>query len=297
MGLHPMKSFSELRRYLNDMPIISEEIHQDIHNVLNGPQDARFKLKSMSDRIRSLVKSGQDHGLEDAKPKKGSSRAVFFPKEPMKLKIDGQDTHMHTALKVAFPGELDKYAKHGESLLGEEQNRVEGDHWANSQYGVLRQGDRHDEFHTNEHGFLAPVLHSHEEGHYVHMGKIEPIKAGEFKQHTKAPGFEKGITHDEMYDYLHHHYNAAHGQSYGGKTKPERLEQLEEHPMLERMHDWMLNTGAHPGDLNKRNMGVWTHPVTQKKHIVVSDFGFTGDVAKMYGERRKRMSQAKYGRY
>jgi len=292
-----MKSFSELRRYLNDMPIISEEIHQDIHNVLNGPQDARFKLKSMSDRIRSLVKSGQDHGLEDAKPKKGSSRAVFFPKDPMKMKIDGHDTQMHTAMKVAFPGELDKYAKHGESLLGEEQNRVEGDHWANSQYGVLRQGDRHDEFHTNEHGFLAPVLHAHEDGHYIHMGKIEPIKAGEFKQHTKAPGFEKGISHDEMFDYLNHHYSEAHGQRYSGKTKPERIEQLEQHPMLERMHDWMLNTGAHPADLNKRNMGVWTHPVTQKKHIVVSDFGFTGDVAKMYGERRKRMSQAKYGRF
>jgi hypothetical protein len=291
-----MKTFHELRRYLNDLPLISEELHQSIQNVLNADHiEPQYKLHHITTAIRGAIKRGEDTGLEDAKPKKGSSRAVFFPKEPTKLKIDGHDTQMHTALKVAFPGQLDKYRHSDEPLLGEEQNRVEGDHWTNSQYGVLRQGDRHDEYHTNEHGFLAPMLHAHDEGHYVHFGKIEPVKAGDFKAHTKAPGFEKGISHDEMFDYLNHHYSEAHGQKHYGKTSPERIEQLEQHPMLERMHDWMLNTGAHPADLNKRNMGVWTHPVTQKKHIVVSDYGFTGDVAKMYGERRKRSFQANRG--
>ena len=291
-----MKTFHELRKYLNDLPMVSEELHQSIHDVLDSEHiKPEQKLTHISHAIRGALKRGEDHGLEDAKPKKGSSRAVFFPKEPTKLKIDGTDTHMPTALKVAFPGQLDKYKKHDEPLLGEEQNRVEGDHWTNQTYGVLRQGERHGEYHTNEHGFLAPMLHAHDEGHHIHFGKIEPIKAGDFKKHTVAPGFPKGISHDEMFDYLNHHHEEAHGKKHYGKTSPERIEQLEQHPMLENMHSWMGNTGAHPADLNKRNMGLWTHPVTGKKHVVVSDYGFTGDVARQYMERRQRMTKAMRG--
>jgi hypothetical protein len=291
-----MRTFHELRKYLNELPLISEELHQSIHDVLDSEHiRPEHKLNHVSAAIRTAIKRGEDHGLEDAKPKKGSSRAVFFPKDPHKLKIDGVDTHMPTALKVAFPGQLDKYKTHDESLLGEEQNRVEGDHWTNQEYGVLRKGDRHGEYHTNEHGFLAPMLHAHDEGHHIHFGKIEPIKAGDFQKHTVAPGFPKGISHQEMFDYLNHHHEEAHGKSYTGKTSPERIEQLDEHPMLSNMHSWMGNTGAHPADLNKRNMGLWTHPVTGQKHVVVSDYGYTGDVAKQYMQRRMRQSKAMRG--
>lgn len=292
-----MKSFSEFTTYLNDLPVISEEIHQSIKNVLDSDNIApQHKLKHISSAIRNAIKRGETTGLHDAKPKKGSSRAVFFPSEPTKIHLDGKEAHIHTALKVAFPGTLDKYNKSG-SLLGEHQNMVEGEHWKNRDYGIISHvGEDHEgvkKYETNhEHGVLAPMLHAHEEGHHIHFGKIEPIKAGDFKELTKTPEHPKGITHQELYDNLNHHYTQAHGQRHYSQTSEKRIEEIDDHPLVSKMQDFMFNTDTHPADMNKRNMGIWTHPHTGERHIVVSDYGFNGDVAKHYHNARRNQSDA-----
>jgi hypothetical protein len=294
-----MKSFHQFRSYLNDLPMVSEEIHQAVQAVLDADHiPVEHKLNHVSGAIKRAIKSGEDTGLQDSKPKKGSSRAVFFPKEPTKIHLDGKEAHVHTALKVAFPGQLDKYNKSG-ALLGEHQNMVEGDHFINHHHNIIREVGQHEDgtkkFETNKHGVLAPMIHSHEEGHHVLMGKVDPIKAGDFKSLTKTTEHPKGISHDELYDHLNHHYAQAHGQKHYGKTSEKRLSEIDEHPLVENMHDYMGLSGAHPGDLNKRNMGVWTHPHTGEKHIVVSDYGFTGEVAKHYNDARKNQIKATRG--
>lgn len=295
-----MKTFSAFLTYLNDMPVISEEIHQNIKAVLDNDNiHPSQKLAQMSKHIRAAIKKGEDTGLEDAKPKKGSSRAVFFPKEPTKVKLDGKDAHLHTALKVAFPGHLDKYNKSG-ALLGEHQNMVEGDHATNHHYGILKHvgtdADGTKKYETNhEHGILAPMLHAHEEGHHIHFGKIDPIKAGDFKNLTKTKEFPKGISHQEFYDNLNHHYQEAHGNKHYGPTSEDRIKHLDDHPLVYKAHDFVFGTGSHPGDLNKRNMGVWTHPHTGEKHIVISDYGFNGDVARHYHDARREQGRRMRG--
>lgn len=292
-----MKSF---REYINELPVVSEEIHQNITNILNSENvHPAHKLSRISGEIRGMIKRGETTGLEDSKPKKGSSRAVFFPSEPTKIHLDGKEAHIHTALKVAFPGQLDKHNKSG-SLLGEHQNRVEGEHFTNHHYGIIRKvgEDAHGtpRFETNhDAGILAPMLHAHEEGHHIHFGRIEPIKAGDFKSLTKTKEFPKGISHEEFHEALNHHHALAHGQNHYGKLSEDRINELHEHPLVEKAQNYVADTNAHPGDLNKRNMGIWTHPHTGERHIVISDYGFNGDVAKHYNDCRKNQMKAHRG--
>ena len=290
-----MKTFSQLRTYLNDLPLVSEELHATIQHVLDSDTiPVQNKFNHVTKSIRGAIARGEDTGLHDSKPKKGSSRAVYFPKDEHHYQLDGKPAKSTTALKVAFPGQLDKYNKSG-ALLGEHQNMVEGDHHINHEHGILSEVG-HNQFETNHHyGVLAPVFHAHDEGHHVLMGKIDPIKAGDFKNLTKTKEFPKGISHEEFHDTLQHHYAQAHGQRHYGATSKERMSELEEHPLVEKFTHYVGNTGAHPGDLNKRNMGIWTHPHTGEKHIVASDFGFNGDVMKHYSDARQNMMKQKRG--
>lgn len=297
-----MKSFFQFRTYLNDLPMVSEEIHQSVQAVLDADHiPVQHKLNHVAHAIKRAVANGDDHGLQDGKPKKGSSRAVFFPKEPTKINLDGKEAHVHTALKVAFPGQLDRHNKSG-ALLGEHQNMAEGDHFTNHHYGIISEKGEHDgvkHFETNhDRGVLAPMIHSHEEGHHLLMGKIDPIKAGDFKSLTKTAEHPKGITHQELYDNMNHHHQQAHGLKHYGPTSQKRIDEVDNHPLVEKMNDYVGMTGAHPADLTKRNMGVWTHPHTGEKHIVVSDYGFTGEVAKHYHAARKnQQASVGIGRY
>jgi hypothetical protein len=64
---------------------------------------------------------------------------------------------------------------------------------------------------------------------------------------------------------------------------------LGEHPLVEKALDMCINTGTHPSDFTKRNLGIWTHPVTGEKHIVASDSGFSLDVLRKYQQARRAM--------
>lgn len=279
--------------------VLSEEIHDEIKKVLDSSMNARHKNTEVSRTVRTLIKNGEDTGLQDGKPKKGSSRAVYFPSEPRKVKIDGIDTQMHTALKVAFPGTLDKF--HGEStLLGEDQNQVESDHFIRQHYGILRQGDDGN-FQTNtERGILAPVISAHrdhsEDSHWIEFGKIQKPAAGEFKELTKYPDFPKGISHKEFYDAVNSDWANAHGtQHYGFGTSEERVQALRDHPLVDKALDMSYDTGMHPADLHMSNLGVWQHPVTGEKHIVISDYGYSKGIAKKYSRARDKHRSVKWG--
>lgn len=276
-----MFKFSE---YLNGMPILDEELHPELQSAIDANVTPSHRIKLMSAAIRSALKQGHDTGLEDAKPKKGSSRAVFFPKDPHPINLDGHDTHVHTVLKVAFPGQLDKYNRSGK-LLGEHQNLTEAEPFTNQHYGIITKHSYTGNWTTNhESGILPPMLDAHHEGHHLLVGRVQPIKAGDFRQLTKAEGFKKGISHDEMYHALLTHHFESHGKGHYGR--PENMDELEHHPFINKMHNFITSTNQHPGDLGKRNMGVWEHPLTKERHLVVADYGYSHDVAKHYADAR-----------
>ena len=108
-----MKTFKEFVRINGSL--ITEELHKELQNILDSDESSDYerakKLTLFTKRTRDLIKNGQDTGLENDKPKKGSSRAVFFPKEERDIVIDGTPSKLKTAIKIAFPGSLDRYKK------------------------------------------------------------------------------------------------------------------------------------------------------------------------------------------
>ena len=276
------------------MKIINEELAKPLRNVIDNPDlPSSNKHAAMAKLLKNMLHQGMETGLSDAKPKKGSSRAVYFPSEPDDINIDGTPTKMHTVLKVAFPGDLDKYTD-DDTLLGEHQNMHEGSNYLQKHYGMLRHNPETNHYETNENGILAPVIHAHEDGHYLHMGKISPIGASDFRELTKNEDFPKGISHQEFKNAVAHEYHNANGitTSYSD----EKLEKLKTHPLVDSAIRFSLDTGTSPNDYDKRNMGIWEHPVTGKKHIVLADYGASDDVLKMYAKayQKKFASQRSY---
>ena len=214
--------------------------------------------------------------------KKGSSRAVYFPKEPTKLKIDNQDTELHTALKIAYPGTLDKY-NHSGRLLGEHQNKIESN--PSAQYhSILRPTEKDGEFETNENGVLAPVINSdnRNSNHWIEFGRVSKLK--DFRPLTKTKDFKNGISHEEFYDAINSQWKAAHGDL---RDESESTEKLLSHPLVKNTISAIHDIGVHPVDFITSNMGVWTHSITSKKHIVISDYGYSNEIAKHYMNARK----------
>jgi hypothetical protein len=240
------------------------------------------------------LKTGADTGLQDSKPKKGSSRAVYFPTEPANVTIDGTQTTMPHVMKVAFHGALDSHTpdktEHG--LLGESQNSHEVG--ASHDYATLKKNPD-GSFRHNPEGFLPPLLSSSDKHEYISVGRVEPLKTGDFRSLTKNEEFPKGISHQEFFDAVNKHWQESNGQRHYSSISEEKLEHVSEHPLVNRAIDFSLGTDTHPDDFNKRNLGVWAHPVTGEKHIVASDAGFSRFVAKRYQDARKNQMRKQRG--
>lgn len=268
--------------------ILCEKIHQEIQDIMdNDDISSSNKLNAVSKKAKQLIKSGSDTGLESDKPKKGSSRAVFFPKEQKEVNVDGIKTKTPTAVKIAFPGQLDKY--HGEkSTLGEDQNQLESDHHINRHYGILHEHALgHYKSSSNESGgVLAPIFSTHPDFHHLEMGRVDPATASGIKEATMHKDFPKGVTHSEIYDAMNHEHAAAHGQSSYSKHSDDHLEKIKEHPWVQDAISMMHDSGMHPGDLSKRNLGIYTHPTTGKKHLAIIDYGYSNEIAKKYTKAR-----------
>lgn len=269
-------------------PVLSEELHHEIKNILDSKDiDPKHKLNLFTKKARALLISGQNTGLEDAKPKKGSSRAVFFPSEAKSINLDGKQVNVKTAVKIAFPGKLDRYT--GDSmLLGEHQNQVESDPDISGTYGIITEKTP-GIFKTNENGVLVPTFGSHPEHHHVEVGRIEKYTADDLRNYTKNKDFKKGISHSEMYDALNHLYQESHGKTHWTKMSPDHIEDVLNHDHVRNVAAMMFDSGMHPGDLSPRNMGVFVHPVTKVRHPVIADYGFTNHIANLYNKARNNL--------
>jgi hypothetical protein len=275
---------------------ITEELHQKLKDVLNAPENNRDsneyaklhqnKLNNFTKTFRSLAKKGEHTGLTDEKPKKGSSRAVVFPDEPKRIHVDGKAVDQPTAVKIAFPGQLDKHT--GDSrLLGEHQNSNESDRYAQQSHSMLQE-THPGHYVTNHNGVVAPVLDSHPDDHWLEAARADNITKGKFKSLTKTESHPKGLDFDKFTDTLQHDHAQAHGTRHYGSTTHEEREHIRQHPLYDNTEDFVNNTDNHPGDLRIQNYGIWKHPVTGQEHPVIRDHGFSNDVAKLYAKARRK---------
>ena len=291
-----MIKFKQLLEQLNNSEfsfetILTEEIHPEIHSIMNSEMPVRHKLNAVTKKVRELANQGIDSGIEDGKPKKGSSRAVLFSSQPEMVKIDGVEHPLHTATKIAFPGNLDKYTGH-HSLLGEEQNRVENDWRIQNHYAILSP---HEDggFQTNVHGVVFPILDKHEDSHWLKTIKMDKFSVKDLPNHTKNEEFPKGISLKDFQDTLNYHYENANGRARYSQEDHDKFAKLSEHPYVDSAISMMFDSGMHPGDLQSRNWKTFVHPATGKRIPCIIDYGYTKQIGDLYNKARKK----KYSRY
>lgn len=268
--------------------VLSESMHEKLRSIIDSEVDPRRKLNILTGTVRQMVKNGEDTGLESDTPKKGSSRAVFFPKEPKHITLDGKQVQTPSVVKIAFPGKMDKYNKSGK-LLGEHQNRVESDRVTNSAFSVIHQHPGSGEWHSNPNGVLPPHFGHHPEHHWLEMGRVEPITEESFKEATKTATIPDGLSQSSFERAIQDHWSVAHG---GDMPLSPRARERMNHPFVKNVMKLVSHSDIHPGDFREDNLGLWTHPLTGKKHIVVSDFGFSNEVAHHYNEAREGYEQS-----
>lgn len=282
--MNEMKSFSDFLQ--TTVLQLSEEIHQEIKKIMNDDSYNRSsKLNRITKKLRDLNDRGEDSGIENSTPKKGSSRAVFFPKEDKPATVDGKPVKLKSAVKIAFKGTLDPYTG-SHKLLGEHQNEVESDHLIRDTHGMLSR-DHEGNYHTNEHGVLAPVLDHHHDDHWIEMGHARNMSKADFRNATKTEKTPKGLDFDHFHNHIMNQWDEAHGRP-GTRHVPESaVDDIESHPLHDNVMDFIHNTDNHPADLVRGNWGIWRHPVTGKEHPVIRDYGFSKDISKLYHQASK----------
>jgi hypothetical protein len=123
------------------------------------------------------------------------------------------------------------------------------------------------------------------------MGRIEPLTAKNLAETTKNENFPKGLKLKHIQEATQHEYDQAYGKGYGSDLSPE-AEKAKEHPFVQNLTDFIHLTGAHPADFGTRNLGIWTHPVTGTRHPVISDYGYTKNIAEEYQKANKKAAEA-----
>ena len=99
----------KFKDFLRGMPVVTEELHPDVKAAMDDKiTQSTQKNSQVVKTIHRLLNTGQNPGI-DAKPHRGSSRAVYFHTEPMSIKLDGKEANLPAVSKIAFPGKLDSY--------------------------------------------------------------------------------------------------------------------------------------------------------------------------------------------
>ena len=300
-----MKKFIDIlneSNYVIDNTITSllEDLHPELKNVLDDDKyPAAYKITAFTKKTRQMIKNGEDTGLQDDKPKKGSSRAVWFPKQEKNITLDGQQAKIHTAVKVAFKGQLDHYTG-DDKLLGEQQNENESSYWHQKDYALFKPSEMHDgTYTTREDGVLAPVLNHHDEGHWLEMVKADKFDAKRFKEATKTPEMPKGMTFKDFSNVLMDEHELSKGKNKIRTTEmpDEHYEKVLDHPFTQAVMQFCSDTGTHPYDIggSPRNMGIIKHPITGKDHPVIVDYGYNHDTERAYTKARRNLSASRMG--
>lgn len=193
---------------------------------------------------------------------------------------------------------MDKYTKHP-YLLGEEQNAIEGRKDIHENHSILspdkERGEGHYKYNPN--GVTTPVFGSGDKSSWLEMGKVDKMTKGKFKELTKTESHPKGINFDHFTNALLDDYRTSHGQeSFYDTDEQKDHETLRSHPLYQNTENFIHHSDNHPADLSLRNYGIWKHPVTGKEHPVITDYGYSTQISKLYSRaRQERFQREKFG--
>jgi hypothetical protein len=98
---------------------------------------------------------------------------------------------------------------------------------------------------------------------YLHIGHADNIGYDDFRKLTKSASHPRGLDPDQLESALH---------------LPSTRDL--EHPLIRKFLAFKKKTGI--SDFNIDNFGLWTHPHTGEKHIVLRDAGFDRSTKDIY---------------
>lgn len=251
--------------------IITEELDAELENMLNTPGFAISKIQHM-------IKTGHENIGN------GSSRQYFKLKTPKKIILDGQTVQIPHGVKIARPGVLDDF--HTNESFGKTQNKNETHLQYSPHAIIIPHPTKPNEYITNPKGVLAPIFKSKANGDWLEMGHVTPF--------TDLNGDEQYIAmHDDNYPNATHrdilkalsHFEALK-QNAHHEIHPYHLAILKNHTVANGLAHLVSHTGLSGYDLHEGNWGIWTHPITGKKHPVVLDYGGSSELMGRYDTAR-----------
>jgi hypothetical protein len=247
-----------------------KQLHEKAHQNILGA------LKAKSPQVLDKVLKARDAlpdggGLEkDQQPRKGSSRAVLYAKNDHVAKVDGKVVSMKGIVKMA-------HDDHHDIKVGQDQNRVEASVAIQKHATLVR--DKKGGFKTNKNGVVPPVFKHGNNHTFIHAGHAEDTSYDEIQHLTKTADHPNGLSLGQLDSASH-----PTRQSYR-KSDP-----IYKHPLVKKLKKFRKETGV--SDFHSGNIGVWTHPHTGEKHLVIRDAGFNQSVAnKHYGHGGGAASQ------
>lgn len=276
-------------------------------DIENKPEYMRQTLGMLQQQGRPRKKGGKggDNPFTSAYGAKGSTRGYFQLRGATNVKIDGTKTKIPTGMKFLVDSPevkrmnriIKKSGKFSRDSLGEMQNAAEnGDHYVNKRYRILTQDGKRS-FSTNEeHGIFPPLIDYDHHGHkWAHVGHTEdlsddPNSPNHFRNLTRTESHPEGISHYDFMQVLLRDYARNNGRPYYpiSAERKAQLDEVEKHPLAQRFLTHQRETNTPPHDYVHSNLGVWTHPVTRKKHILARDHGYGQEVAEGYKYARDR---------
>lgn len=281
--------------------LVTENLHPELQSIVTN-QSNTAKQTLLANKVKDLTSRGESTGIEGNMPK-GSSRAYLKHDKSHQIHLDGSPASIPIGTKVAIRASLDKHhnkREHDGMGLGALQNQAEGaDHWVNSNYRVLTEGDKPGHYKTNlDRGIFPPLIdHDHENHEWTQVGHSRDIKGkGEFKELTRTKSHPEGISHEDFVDALSRTHNQQNGRYHTGNPSWEKhLDQVDKHPLVEKFADYHNNTGNPPDDYRSlMNLGVFHHPDGHKM-IVARDHGYNTEVAHAYKQARHKKAKAESG--
>lgn len=234
----------------------ANKVYEDVHSkVFAALRSAPTKLHQGVSKAKNEL--GDESGLTGYGAQ-GSSRGVFHTTKGHEIELDGKKTKVNTILKTTLQRKSTVPGKQ----TGQRQNEVEASAHIQKFATIVRDGKGG--YKTNPDGVVPPVYEIGKKSKWLHSGTARDLKPGEFRELTK---------HDSHPDGLES-YHVSSATNYGRGED-------HEHPFIRKVAKFRKETGI--GDLHDGNWGVWEHPHTGERHLVLRDAGFDDSVKKDYG--------------
>ena len=278
-----MKSFKQFIK--NIQKNLTEEVHQDIMNIVKRPTGLSTKPQEIAQKTEELRSKGINPGHIPRRSEEGTSRGVLIHNSGHEVNVDGRKTTVYSALKYVKGADEDEHHD-GPKSLGTMQNEHEnGKEEMNNKYRVLTH-DGKGNYTTNKNGIFPPLFDHDKENHqWSNVGLATTVNSRDFDRLA-------GISHDKVMELLKRSWDKGRGTYFPSKSKTyeDSLDEISNnHPLVRTLIQHQEETGTAPHDfVQLDNWGVHTHPVSGEKQLVIRDHGQSDEVDSAYKKSNRR---------